>query len=318
MDDPQSSALNDVRRTELVTRLVDLAAQAVDAGNDELALNSLSDALELEPSNAWATWQVGRYYGRKGAFAEAAEQYTRAVRLDPRLSSIEFTLRGHRIILHDGPGSAAPAAMLQELARDLYQLQTRSFTAGDVVVDVGAHIGSVAIVLAKLHPGITIVAYEPSAHNFEMLRTNLRENQVTNVVPVQQAVAGKAGTLELMWHQAQSAGASSVLPAEVRASREAAGWQRETVTSITLEQLFDQHRIDRCAFLKLDCEGAEWEIVRSPALERVATAAVELHLPASRRGEGPEALEREFVGLLTNRRHWPETKVPSVVWVVDS
>ena len=310
--------MTDVRGTELVTRLVDLAAQAIDAGNDELALQSLSDALELEPSNAWANWQVGRYYGRKGALVEAAEQYTRAVRLDPRLSSIEFTLRGHRIILHDGPGSAAPAAMLEELARDLYGLQTRVFAPGDVVVDVGAHIGSVSIVLAKLHPEIRIVAYEPSSRNFEMLTANLRENDVTNVTPVQQAVAGVAGTLELMWAASQSAGASSVLPAEVRASREAAGWERETVTSITLDELFAQHQIDRCAFLKLDCEGAEWEIVRAPALERVATAAVELHLPASRKGEGPEALEREFVGLLTNRRHWPETKVPSIVWVVDS
>lgn len=302
-----------------VQHLVDQGARAIDTGDDVAALESLAEALTLEPSNAFATWQVGRYYGRKEQWADAAEQFHRAVRLDGSLSRVEFAVQGEVIRLVDVPGSSAPAAMLGEFSRDLYQLRSRTFHAADVVVDVGAHIGAVAIILARLHPAIRVIAYEPSTHNFAMLQENLRLNQVGNVVAVREAIAGEAGSLELLWNPLQTANASSMLSSTTRDARAAAGWEREQVRAITLDQAFDQHRIDRCAFLKLDCEGAEWEIVRhAAALERVVAAAIELHLPSSRQAEGAERLQQEFAALLTRRRRWPETSVPSIIWLLDS
>lgn len=305
--------------TSATEQLIARGALAIDAGDDVVALESLAEALTLEPGNAAATWQAGRYYGRKEQWADAAEQFHRAVRLDASFSRVEFAVQGEVIQLVDVPGSSSPAAMLEEFSRDLYQLRSRPFHAGDVIVDVGAHIGAVAIILARLHPTTRLIAYEPSGHNFAMLQENLRLNHVTNVVAVREAIAGQAGTLELMWNPVQTANASSMLSPSTRDARAAAGWEREQVRAISLDQAFDQHRIDRCAFLKLDCEGAEWEIVRhAAALERVGSAAIELHLPSSRQSEGAEQLQREFATLLTRRRRWPETSVPSIVWLLDS
>ncbi len=74
----------------------------------------------------------------------------------------------------------------------------------------------------------------------------------------------------------------------------------------------------RCAFLKLDCEGAEWGIARhAESLSRVDALALELHLPASRHGEGVGALQQEFGALLTRRAHVPATVLSSTVWMQD-
>jgi len=45
-----------------------------------------------------------------------------------------------------------------------------------------------------------------------------------------------------------------------------------------LRSVFAMHGIERCAFLMLDCEGAEWEIVRrSPRPETVPSSTVWAH-----------------------------------------
>ena len=48
----------------------------------------------------------------------------------------------------------------------------------------------------------------------------------------------------------------------------------------TLQQIFDRHGITRCDFLKMNCEGAEYEILyRTPPeyLRRVERIALEYH-----------------------------------------
>lgn len=297
---------------------VDLARQAIDRGDATLALQTLADVLTDDPLHAGAIWQAGRFYGRQEAYDDAAEHFGQALKLDPTLSVVEFAFAGKVISLRDVPGSAAPIQVLRELGQDLYELRTRRFAPGDVAVDVGAHIGAVSIILATLHPEIQVIACEPASRTHAMLLANLETNGVRNVTPVRAAIMGARGTCELVWAPTQSVNASTTCSAASRSARVAAGWEQETVAALTLDDLFAEQRIDRCAFLKLDCEGAEWDIVRQArALERVTAAAVELHLPASRRGEGEGALQREFSALLTRRARWPETKVPSSVWVLD-
>ncbi|MFN8650565.1 MAG: FkbM family methyltransferase [Gemmatimonadales bacterium] len=297
---------------------LDLARQALERGDAALALQTLADILTADPVNAAAIWEAGRYYGRQGAFADAAEYFAQALKLDATLSVVEFAFAGQIIRLRDVEGSAAPIQVLRELERDPYELRTRRFAPGDVVVDVGAHIGTVSIILALLHPEIRVIACEPASRTFAMLLANLEANGVRNVTPVQAAIMGTSGTCELVWAPTQSVNASTTCSASSRSTRVAAGWQQETVAALTLDDLFTRQRLERCAFLKLDCEGAEWAIVAGArALERVTAAALELHLPASRQAEGEAKLQQEFSALLTRRARWPETKVPSSVWVLD-
>lgn len=300
-------------------QLLDVASTAIDLGDDDLAMKAVTILMSQAPDHPAVLWQVARYHGYKGAYVEAAELFRKAVAGDARLSSVAFRVGGKTLTLRDVEGSAMGALVLDEIGRGTYGLTTRAFAPGDTAIDVGAHIGAVSVVLGALHPDIRIYAYEPAASNYAMLVANLAENAVTNVVPVRAAVSGTAGTLELVWSPHQTAGATAALGVEARDQLVAEGWQRETVHCVTLEDIFTTHGIERCAFLKLDCEGAEWEIVRhSSALERVDAMALELHAPLSRQAEGVAALQQEFSALLTNRPRFPETVVSSTVWALHA
>jgi len=61
------------------------------------------------------------------------------------------------------------------------------------------------------------------------------------------------------------------------------GWNAEQtveVQSITLERIFKWNDIDRCALLKIDCEGAEYEILEAGEqyLDRIDWLMGEFHI----------------------------------------
>ena len=292
--------------------------RALDARDLAPARATMASLLGAHPDSPDVLWTAGRFLGLLGAYAESAVQFKRAVQGDPRLSHVEFHVGGKSIRIRDVPGSTWAADVLDEFARGMYAITSLELAPGDVVVDVGAHIGGVSIVLATLHPTARIIAFEPASSNFAMLTANLRENGITNVTPVRQAVMGDRGELTLTWAPHATAGSTVGLSERSRKAREAGGWSSETVECVTLDDVFATHGIDRCAWLKLDCEYAEWGIVeKTGVLDRVDHLAIELHLPASRQSEGPEALTREFIARVHRVKRPPTMLVASTVWMVD-
>lgn len=304
--------------TRDLSTLLRAATEAIDAGEDARAEQALAELLHREPDHAEGLWQLGRYHALKEEYLEGAAHFRRAVERDARLSHVIFRIGPHRITLRDVAGSRMPAMVLEEFGQGMYGLRDRRFAAGDVVIDVGAHIGAVSIVVAKLNPLARVIAYEPSSSNYARLVENLAANHIANVEAVQAAVAGERGTLELMWSEEETAGASAMLPDAARRALEQQGWRRESVPCVTLDDVFERHGIDRCAFLKLDCEGAEWGIAAHAAsLARVDALALELHLPVSRRAHGVGALQQEFGALLSRHSPVPVTVLSSTVWMQD-
>jgi FkbM family methyltransferase len=292
--------------------------RALDAQDFPRARAGMASLLTAQPESPEVLWTAGRFLGLLGSYREAAAQFKRAVQRDPSLSHIEFQVAGKTLRIRDVPGSTWAADMLDEFGRGMYDLADLQFSPGDVAVDVGAHIGGVSILLATLHPNIRIVAVEPASSNFAMLQANLEANGITNVTPMRKAVMGERGSLTLTWSPQATAGSMVDLPDAARARREAMGWSSEKVECLTLDDVFDANGIDRCAWLKLDCEMAEWAIAaKTGVLDRVDRIALELHLPRSREGEGADALTREFISLVHRTRKPPAMLVASTVWVVD-
>ncbi len=295
-----------------------VAHRALDERDAQGALTAITLLLEQHSEAPIVRWTAGRYFGLMKAYSEAAGQYKLAVQGDPSLSHVEFAVGGKVVRLRDVSGSPWAAGVLEEFARGMYGLADLAFSAGDVALDVGAHIGGVSVILAVLHPDIRIVAYEPSSTNFAMLCANLHANGVTNVMPVHQAVMGDRGEMTLTWTPQDTAGATVGLSAESRLAREAAGWSSETVPCVTLDDVFTAHEIDRCSWLKLDCEGAEWSIAANTGmLERIDRCSLELHLPFSRQAEGGERLSQEFASLLRRVPKPPHVEVVSTLWLRD-
>jgi len=139
------------------------------------------------------------------------------------------------------------------------------------VVDIGAHIGAFSLFAAsKAHEG-TVYAYEPFPENYHLLVRNLQVNDMSNVIARRRAVSGSRGVCRLYLDPKSESGHSLLKTTD--------SWI--DVSTLTLTDLFEYHSIAECDFLKLDCEGAEKDILLEtpdPVLQRVRRIALEYHV----------------------------------------
>lgn len=143
---------------------------------------------------------------------------------------------------------------------------------GDVVIDIGGGLGDFALMVGRRHPQARVLAFEPFPESAALFRRNQALNQVANVTLFEQAVAGADGELSL----------NISAPASVQHSTARAPAEGATIAVATrsLAAVFAEHAVERCAMLKLDCEGAEFEILLgldAAALARVERIALEYH-----------------------------------------
>lgn len=120
---------------------------------------------------------------------------------------------------------------------------------GDVVADVGAHVGVYTVALARrVGPRGRVVAFEPDAANFRQLESHVRLNDVGDRVSlIQAAVAKHAGTVLV----------SGDGTSEVRVDRTPNETSR-SVPAVAIDSHFTAERID---ILKIDVEGYELEVL---------------------------------------------------------
>ena len=155
------------------------------------------------------------------------------------------------------------------------------------VVDIGANVGVFAVWAARFLPATRIVAVEPSAEAAGALLANLERNGVRGASVLQVAVGGAPGDATL---QRRGPGAMSTLFEQdlYGSDFHPAG----TVRVITLDDLFALFAIERCDLLKIDAEGAEYDILlgaRPETLAKVRHFAIEYHVGLNE--HRPEELE---------------------------
>ena len=137
---------------------------------------------------------------------------------------------------------------------DEYRLSEYRHDTWDCVVDLGANVGFFSCLIAPV--ARKVVCYEPIPENFAELEKNVESRP--NISPVREAVAGKTGTLRLYRpkHNRWTGRYSMYFETNPNTSEEF-----DEVPSITLDQVFSRHGIARCDLLKIDVEGAEYEIL---------------------------------------------------------
>lgn len=155
--------------------------------------------------------------------------------------------------------------LLKIFARDEYALGGIPRGALDTVIDIGAHIGIFAARAAPL--ARRVLSFEPAPDNFALLLENLAS--FPNVQPFRKAAFGERGTGALIL---------TADPASHSLHRGGSPFEvgEVDVECITLADIFRENAVDRCGLLKLDCEGAEYEIIPSipgdlwPRIDRVS------------------------------------------------
>ena len=142
------------------------------------------------------------------------------------------------------------------------------------IVDAGGYIGTAALALAKAFPEATIVSLEPSIENFKILQRNVAE--FPNIKPQNRALGAKAGAVPLQDRGTRQWG-FSIISAPGRDCRNPKALHE--VTTVTLQMLMDEFGVGGIDLLKLDIEGAEYDLLNDSSawvsLTRVIVA--ELH-----------------------------------------
>jgi FkbM family methyltransferase len=125
--------------------------------------------------------------------------------------------------------------------------------AGDVVLDVGANIGSLAMLAAsRVGSSGRVIAVEPLAHNRQLLARSAQANRFDQVEVISAAAADKAGELELRTHPLTSNSARPAAAGDLL--REARGVTLR-VPVVALDEALA--RLTRLDLVKIDIEGME-------------------------------------------------------------
>ena len=179
--------------------------------------------------------------------------------------------------------STAPDIIIAELGSDEYQLGSIDFQPGDIVIDIGGHIGIFSCYLAKKYPFLTILAFEPIPVSYRMFRRNLKLNEIQNIRLYNVAVTSDRRELDMVVHlQGNTGGATANL-----SDLELEGHARFRCASLTLDDIFQSFLIGSCKLLKVDCEGSEHEILLTArSLDRVQHLRGEFHINEHLRGQG--------------------------------
>jgi FkbM family methyltransferase len=135
---------------------------------------------------------------------------------------------------------------------------------GDVAIDVGANVGTHAVVLAqRVGPGGAVLAFEPQRVLHQVLTTNATLNGITWLRAVHAAVGASSGAIDVPPIDYAQRGDFGGL--------QLGNWAHgEQVTVITLDSL----ALKRCALIKVDVRGMEAQVLEGAGALIAATKPV--------------------------------------------
>lgn len=133
---------------------------------------------------------------------------------------------------------------------------------GDTVLDIGAHVGVTATMFSEaVGEGGAVFAFEPFPVNYRILQSNIRRNGIDNVHAIQCAASDKVGTLDFFINQCHTGYSSISYKNTFDYLKVSNDIQTIKVQSTTLDDFIARNNI-RPAFIKIDCQGAEYQIIK--------------------------------------------------------
>jgi FkbM family methyltransferase len=196
-----------------------------------------------------------------------------ALRMEARVGSFPHTIPFHRELIDYWLTRIPRLYLSVELHRRWINWDKRVYLSfvrrGDVVLDVGANVGTHTVFLSHLvgQNGM-VIAVEPVPRSFEQLQKTIRRRaRFPNVLP-----------LRLAFGETTSTGAEAVIrvpgndftQASLR-EQTVGSWERKeavrryTVSLTTLDEQVRANSITRLDFVKIDVEGGELGVLRGGA-----------------------------------------------------
>lgn len=128
-----------------------------------------------------------------------------------------------------------------------------AFRKGMNFLDVGAHIGKYSLRAAlKVGEDGRVIAVEPDIDNFRLLLKNMEINGVTNCIPLNLAAYHIDAEINLFF---------GVTPAQ-HSVKEDFGRGSCKIQARALDKVLAERRIEHVDLIKVDVEGAEYEVLK--------------------------------------------------------
>lgn len=178
------------------------------------------------------------------------------------------------------------AGMYKEVIKDnCYELDETVMKDRNVI-DIGANIGAFSILSAFLGAK-KVISVEPVGSTYASLIENIEKSELTTIVPLKNIVSQETGNICRISSDELSGGNSMYNVVD--------GY--ENVETITLTDILNQMEGDEI-FLKLDCEGAEYDIllnVTQDEMNRVNQLVLEIHTDLHPIYKGSEIIENKLL-----------------------
>jgi FkbM family methyltransferase len=164
---------------------------------------------------------------------------------------------------------------------DVYRINelAKELNEDSIVLDIGANVGFFSALLLSKRPIKKIIAFEPIPINTQTLKRTIGENKLLQerLVLQEKAVTGKPmGDLVLYLDSEKELTEN----ASVFSGFESTHSKELVVPSITLTQIIEQNSFDKIDFVKMDCEGSEFDILyntETSLLKRIKRITLEVH-----------------------------------------
>ena len=165
------------------------------------------------------------------------------------------------------------------------------------IVDVGCHIGTFSCLASHIYSETCVLSYEVREDNYEMAKKNL--SRYKNNRCFHGAVTGKNKPMGFFQTKKNSGGGKIVFEGQdsylgkdrivaalgedglARKIKERGDFFKKDFNFFGLDEVFSANKIDRIDFLKMDCEGSEYEIIQNlietGLIKKIDNFSLELH-----------------------------------------
>lgn len=234
----------------------------------------LSRGCNLDRSMIPLIKKIPRFLGRNLALARLLRNWREVASALHSAQSVQRLEFRSGMVL-SAPESAHLGFLFAEIWLDrVYSPRGYKVQNGDVVIDVGANVGVFSSFAALQARDVSVYAYEPFPDNARLLRSNVAALRHSRVKVHEEAVAGSTERRFLQTHS------TNWIVHTLAAAGSCEGGL--SINCVSLDDLLERNGIERCHLLKLDCEGTEYEILRSAGretLERIDRIVGEYHRP---------------------------------------
>lgn len=249
-------------------------------GEFEEAEGIATECLRLDPSVFEANLILGHIFVSTGRRDAATASYRAACELSPdsteaymalgnllaiegQLDADQGVLRKVLISVTDGTklwvphllDILTPYVLLEQgdWFEDEIEFVRGLLRPGEHVVDIGANYGCYTLAMSKsVGPGGKVWAYEPASLTAHFLNKSIAENEASNVEVFREAVSDQVGSIE--FHV-------SMAPELSGLGQREDSFLKEEVKVTTLDSCAEQFGWDEIAFIKIDAEGHESQVL---------------------------------------------------------